>query len=72
MASELISGARNAGMDESAALYFATPQEAAEFLAKEVRAGDLILVKGSRGVKTEIVVGKLKEGSQKSEVRSQK
>ena len=71
LASELISGAHSAGMNETAARYFATPQEAAEFLGQEVRAGDLILVKGSRGVKTEIVVGKLKEGSQKSEVRSQ-
>ena len=48
-------------MGDNTAIFFATPQEAGEFLAKEVRANDLILVKGSRGVKTEVVVGKLKE-----------
>jgi UDP-N-acetylmuramoyl-tripeptide--D-alanyl-D-alanine ligase len=67
LASELISGARHAGMSEQTALFFATPQEAAEYAAQIVRVNDLILVKGSRGVKTEIIVGRLKEGSQKSE-----
>jgi UDP-N-acetylmuramoyl-tripeptide--D-alanyl-D-alanine ligase len=66
LASELISGARYAGMSEQNALFFATPQEAADYVAQIVRAGDLILIKGSRGVKTEIIVGRLKEGSQKS------
>ncbi len=67
LASELIHGAHASGMKKNAAFFFASPQEAADFLIKEVRAGDLILVKGSRGVKTEIVVGRLKEGRQKAE-----
>jgi len=34
----------------------ATPQEAAEFLANFISSGDLLLVKGSRGVKMEQIV----------------
>ena len=68
LARDLINGARAAGMADDAALFFATPNEAAEFLAKAVRAGDLILVKGSRGVKTEVVVERLKARSQDRKV----
>jgi UDP-N-acetylmuramoyl-tripeptide--D-alanyl-D-alanine ligase len=71
LASDLIHGARAAGMPETSAIFFATPNEAGEFLAEASQAGDLILVKGSRGVKTEVVVERLKARSQKSEVRSQ-
>jgi UDP-N-acetylmuramoyl-tripeptide--D-alanyl-D-alanine ligase len=71
LADEIVRGARDAGMANQAAQFFATPYEAGEFLLNEVRAKDLILVKGSRGVKTEIVVEKLKERSQESEARSQ-
>jgi UDP-N-acetylmuramoyl-tripeptide--D-alanyl-D-alanine ligase len=71
LADEIIRGAKDAGMQDSAALFFATSNEAGDFLLNEVRAKDLILVKGSRGVKTEIVVEKLKERSQKPETRSQ-
>ncbi len=63
LAGDLIAGARAAGMPEDAAIFFATPQEAAEFLTQAAQAGDLILVKGSRGVKTEVVVERLKTRS---------
>jgi UDP-N-acetylmuramoyl-tripeptide--D-alanyl-D-alanine ligase len=63
LASEIVRGALDAGMKKEAASFFATPHEAGEFVAHEVRAGDLILVKGSRGVKTEIVVEKIKQKS---------
>ncbi|MBI3650197.1 MAG: UDP-N-acetylmuramoyl-tripeptide--D-alanyl-D-alanine ligase [Acidobacteria bacterium] len=63
LASELVKGAIDAGMTPTAATFFATSAEAAEFLLTEVRAQDLILVKGSRGVKTEIVVEKIKQKS---------
>jgi UDP-N-acetylmuramoyl-tripeptide--D-alanyl-D-alanine ligase len=66
LASDLIRGAWAAGMPEDTAIFFATPNEAGEFLAEAVQTGDLILVKGSRGVKTEVVVERLKAGSQKS------
>ena len=47
-------------MDAEAAVYAETPEEAAEILIREVRAGDSILVKGSRGVRTETVVERMK------------
>jgi UDP-N-acetylmuramoyl-tripeptide--D-alanyl-D-alanine ligase len=62
LAAEIVEGAREAGMHKDAALYCVTPDEAAEVLQRQVRAGDLILVKGSRGVKTEIVVERMKQG----------
>jgi UDP-N-acetylmuramyl pentapeptide synthase len=39
---------------------FATSDEAAAAALDEVRQGDLVLVKGSRGVKTDRVVERLK------------
>lgn len=59
LASELVAGAREAGME--AALFFATTEEAAAALSKEVRAGDLLLVKGSRGVHVERIIELLRE-----------
>jgi UDP-N-acetylmuramoyl-tripeptide--D-alanyl-D-alanine ligase len=60
-AREIVSGAREAGMVSDAAVFAQTPEEAAEVVIREVREGDLILVKGSRGVRTEIVVERLKQ-----------
>lgn len=61
LAEEIIAGAREGGMSAGSAIFYATPDEAAEMLIREARAGDLILIKGSRGVKTEIVVEKMKQ-----------
>jgi UDP-N-acetylmuramoyl-tripeptide--D-alanyl-D-alanine ligase len=61
LAAEIIDGARAAGMNTEATIFCATPDEAADVLQREARAGDLILVKGSRGVKTEIVVERMKK-----------
>ncbi len=61
LASEMIRGAREAGMSEAATFFCETPDEAGLLLAREAKSGDLILVKGSRGVKTEIVVERMKE-----------
>ena len=69
LARELIAGALETGM---AALFCETPQEAAEVIAREARAGDLILVKGSRGVKTEAVVERLKQEFEEAETRSRR
>ena len=41
--------------------FVATPQEAGEWLAREARDGDLILLKASRGVKLEVALDKWKE-----------
>jgi UDP-N-acetylmuramoyl-tripeptide--D-alanyl-D-alanine ligase len=50
---------RSAG-DSIEALYFDTPEEAVEFLIADSKPGDLILVKGSRGVRTERAIEKLR------------
>jgi UDP-N-acetylmuramoyl-tripeptide--D-alanyl-D-alanine ligase len=64
---EIVEGARRAGMSERAAVFCETPEDAAELLEREARSGDLILVKGSRGVKTEIVVQRMKQKFEQSE-----
>lgn len=61
LARELIEGARAAGMGTDATKFFETSEEAGAALAVEVREGDLVLVKGSRGVHMEQVVGRLRE-----------
>jgi UDP-N-acetylmuramoyl-tripeptide--D-alanyl-D-alanine ligase len=61
LARELVDGARAAGMNEAATRFFATTEEAAAGLLNEVRPGDLILVKGSRGVRTDKIVTALRE-----------
>lgn len=60
-ARELVEGARAAGMSGEAAAFFESAEEAGEALADFVRPGDLVLVKGSRGVHTERVVERLKQ-----------
>jgi UDP-N-acetylmuramoyl-tripeptide--D-alanyl-D-alanine ligase len=61
LAREIVEGARTAGMDDASARFFETTDEAAASLADEIRAGDLVLVKGSRGVHTERIVKHLRE-----------
>ena len=61
LASEIVDGARQAGLSEDRATFVEKPEEAAELLAGKLRAGDLVLVKGSRGVGMERFVGKLKQ-----------
>jgi len=55
-ATQLVEGAVAGGLPSARARFFATPQEAAEFLAGFIVSGDLLLVKGSRGVKMEQIV----------------
>jgi len=66
LAREMVEGARAEGMSDSATRFFDTSDAAAEALADFVRPGDLILVKGSRGVHTEKVVEALKGRYEKS------
>jgi UDP-N-acetylmuramoyl-tripeptide--D-alanyl-D-alanine ligase len=58
LAKEIIAGANEAGL--SATKFFETSAEAAVAIIAEVRAGDLILVKGSRGVATDQIVDSLR------------
>nr|MBA3768436.1 UDP-N-acetylmuramoyl-tripeptide--D-alanyl-D-alanine ligase [Acidobacteriota bacterium] len=59
LAREIIEGAREAGMKDDATRFFETADEAATALPGEVREGDLVLIKGSRGVRTDKVVAAL-------------
>ena len=61
LAAEMIEGARGGGMSGPATRFFETSEEAAAAAVEFVRPGDLVLVKGSRGVHTERVVAALKE-----------
>lgn len=56
LAARTAAGARRAGMDPAALHAFATSEEAAPAVLALLRDGDLVLVKGSRGIRTEIVV----------------
>ena len=56
----LAESAAAAGMPSAAVSYVATKEEAAEAALERVRPGDLILVKGSRGIGTDLVVERLK------------
>ena len=58
-AEQIVEGALAAGFPRARARFFATPKEAAEFLANFIVSGDLLLVKGSRGVKMEQIVESL-------------
>jgi UDP-N-acetylmuramoyl-tripeptide--D-alanyl-D-alanine ligase len=50
LARPMVEAARQAGMR---AAFVSTPEEAGEWLARETRDGDVVLLKGSRGVKLE-------------------
>jgi UDP-N-acetylmuramoyl-tripeptide--D-alanyl-D-alanine ligase len=58
---ELVEGAREAGMALGAARFFESSEEAANALSRELREGDLVLVKGSRGVQTDKVIEVLRD-----------
>jgi UDP-N-acetylmuramoyl-tripeptide--D-alanyl-D-alanine ligase len=51
--------ARQAGMPAAAVTWFEKSDEAAGAVAAAVRAGDLVLVKGSRGTRTDVVADRL-------------
>jgi UDP-N-acetylmuramoyl-tripeptide--D-alanyl-D-alanine ligase len=61
LAIEMVEAARRAGMSKETTVFCDTPEEAAAALVREARPGDLILVKGSRGVKTDMIVERLKK-----------
>ncbi len=55
-AAQILEGAVAAGFPRAQTKFFSAPQEAARFLTEFMGAGDLLLVKGSRGVKMERIV----------------
>lgn len=59
LAKQITEGAREAGL--TSGRFFANADEAAAAIVKEVKEGDLILVKGSRGVATDKIVAAIRE-----------
>ncbi len=55
-AAQLIEGAASAGIPRDRLKFFLSSGDAAQFLQQELQSGDLLLVKGSRGVKMERIV----------------
>jgi UDP-N-acetylmuramoyl-tripeptide--D-alanyl-D-alanine ligase len=51
--------ATGAGMPERAVFHVPTSQAAVDTVLTLVRPGDLVLVKGSRGIRTDVVVDRL-------------
>jgi UDP-N-acetylmuramoyl-tripeptide--D-alanyl-D-alanine ligase len=56
----VVEGAIRAGMDASQVHYVENSQAAADLVAALVTSGDVVLVKGSRGIRTEVVVDRLR------------
>jgi UDP-N-acetylmuramoyl-tripeptide--D-alanyl-D-alanine ligase len=56
----LAEAARAAGMRPPAVIHVPTSAEAADVAIQKIRPGDLVLVKGSRGIRTDTVVDRLK------------
>jgi UDP-N-acetylmuramoyl-tripeptide--D-alanyl-D-alanine ligase len=57
LAAEMVKSASQ----EVPATFCQTPEEAAEILIAEARAGDLVLIKGSRGVRMEKAIERLRD-----------
>ena len=61
LAREIVNGAREIGFPENRAVFCESVNDAADLLIRELRPGDWALVKGSRGVRMEIVVERIKQ-----------
>jgi UDP-N-acetylmuramoyl-tripeptide--D-alanyl-D-alanine ligase len=60
LALHMVEGAHSSGMRKDQIYSFKDSEEAADWIGTFLESGDLILVKGSRGMKTEIIVEKIK------------
>src|SRR5688572_2938997 len=60
-AKSVLDGAREAGVESERLKFAADSAEAGEFLSRTVRSGDVVLIKGSRGVKLEQVLSVLRQ-----------
>ncbi len=58
-ARELASGAVSGGIPAANVSWFETSERAAPVVAGAVRSGDLVLVKGSRGIQTDLVADRI-------------
>jgi UDP-N-acetylmuramoyl-tripeptide--D-alanyl-D-alanine ligase len=57
----MVEGARQAGLDQQAALFFDDPDSAGDFLRGFARPGDAILFKGSRGTRVEKALARMEQ-----------
>jgi UDP-N-acetylmuramyl pentapeptide synthase len=55
-ARDFIRGAKEAGMEDDYIFYFDKPEEAGRFLQNRIKAGDVLLIKGSQGARMEKIV----------------
>jgi len=60
MAREILKGARDSGLSDDQLKFVPDAAQAGEILASTVKSGDIILIKGSRGVKLEQVLNVLR------------
>jgi len=60
VAGAMTAEAVRSGMPERCVWHVSSKEEAADLALRQVRAGDLVLVKGSRGIGTDLVVERLK------------
>ncbi len=58
-ARNFIRGAKDAGMEDDYIFYFDKTEEAGRFLQNRIKAGDVLLVKGSQGARLEKIVKEL-------------
>ena len=65
-AAELVRAAIEAGHSTDRTKFFDNSDEAAKFLADSFARGDLLLLKGSRGVKMEKILRRSKRGTTQS------
>jgi UDP-N-acetylmuramyl pentapeptide synthase len=56
----LAEAAKTGGMLPGTVAHVATSADAADLAQRKVRPGDLVLVKGSHGIRTDVVVDRLK------------
>jgi UDP-N-acetylmuramoyl-tripeptide--D-alanyl-D-alanine ligase len=58
-ARSLASGALSGGVPPAAVVSVETSEEAAPLVVSAIRDGDLVLVKGSRGMRTDLIVDRI-------------
>lgn len=66
-ARDFIRGAKEASMEDHYIFYFDTSEEAGKFLQNRIKVGDVLLIKGSQGVRMEKIVKELMAEPEKSE-----
>jgi UDP-N-acetylmuramoyl-tripeptide--D-alanyl-D-alanine ligase len=60
-ARSVLDGAREAGVEDERLKFASDSAEAGELVSRFVRSGDVVLIKGSRGVKLELVLSALRQ-----------